>query len=471
MMRALRALAITGLFAAATASAVPVIPGASGSGIETPAGRGGTVYRVTNLNESGTGSLKACIDASGPRVCIFEVSGTIRLTSDLVIRNPNITIAGQTAPSPGIMIRGAGLVIWASDVLVQHIRIRVGDDPDGPPGYLRDALSAGTSTRVSNIIIDHVSLAWGIDETASTYWSWDNITFLNTIFGGALNDSIHETDAAERAGTKGCPCEAHGFGPLFQLVPDSHPATLTMIGNLLVHQVARNPVSLAPRFAFINNVVYNAQEINLNLTAASAPTVNSVVGNVFISGPNSWNSYAPILLGEYQDPLPSGSRVYLADNLGIGTKTTSSSLSDPWSLVSFKEGQRSDYEAGSPPVWPTSFTARRTANNEVLNSVLANVGARPVDRDSADRRIIDEVRNRNGEIINCVSPDGSARCSKNAGGWPTLAQNTRRLTLPASPNTVGSDGYTNLERWLHGMAAEVEGRSAKPLPPANARAE
>ena len=88
----------------ASVMAVPVIPGGAGFGMETPAGRGGTVYKVTNLNESGTGSLGACVAASGPRVCVFEVSGTIRISSDLIIRNNNLHIAGQTAPSPGIMI-------------------------------------------------------------------------------------------------------------------------------------------------------------------------------------------------------------------------------------------------------------------------------------------------------------------------------------------------------------------------------
>ena len=126
------------------AQALPVIPGAAGYGMDTPAGRGGKVYRVTNLNASGAGSLKECIDGTTARVCIFEVSGTIRLTSDLIIRNNRITIAGQTAPSPGIMLRGAALRIHANDVLVQHLRVRPGDDANGPdPGQPRCAQDRG----------------------------------------------------------------------------------------------------------------------------------------------------------------------------------------------------------------------------------------------------------------------------------------------------------------------------------------
>src|SRR6187455_2700315 len=99
------ALGLSALGATAV-QAVPVIPGAAGYGMETPAGRGGTVYKVTNLNATGSGSLKECVDGTTARTCVFEVSGVIRLTSDLTIRNGRITIAGQTAPSPGIMIRG-----------------------------------------------------------------------------------------------------------------------------------------------------------------------------------------------------------------------------------------------------------------------------------------------------------------------------------------------------------------------------
>jgi hypothetical protein len=110
-------------------SPLPVFPGAIGFGSTTVAGRGGQVLKVINLNPSGPGSLHAAVSASGPRVVVFEVSGTIRITSDMVIQNPYITIAGQTAPSPGILIRGAALTIATHDVLVQHIRVRAGDDP------------------------------------------------------------------------------------------------------------------------------------------------------------------------------------------------------------------------------------------------------------------------------------------------------------------------------------------------------
>src|SRR4029077_17156447 len=109
------ALAMCG---AASVQALPVIPGSAGFGMDTKAGRCCTVYRVTTLGASGAGSLKACIDATGPRTCVFEVSGIIKLTTELTVRNGFLTIAGQTAPSPGIMIRGAAMKIHASDILI-----------------------------------------------------------------------------------------------------------------------------------------------------------------------------------------------------------------------------------------------------------------------------------------------------------------------------------------------------------------
>ena len=428
---------------AAPAQAVPVIPGAAGFGIETPAGRGGKVYKVTNLNESGAGSLGECVAASGARVCVFEVSGTIRLTKDLHIKNPNITIAGQTAPSPGIMLRGAGLWIRASNVLVQHIRVRPGDDKSGPNPDNRDALVIDSSADkpVSNIVIDHCSFQWAIDETASAYWHWNNITFRNTIFGEALNQSLH---------SKG----SHGYGVIFGA---KNTGSVSMIGNLLAHQADRNPLSRAPRLVFVNNVVYNRKYYEVDLQGGDTASENIVVGNVFLRGKDYGNpKVKEIQLGGYKFPLLAGSSLYAADNLASGV------TSDPWSIVTISSIQKAIAvlkPSARPSSWPKGLTAMPTANNQVLNHVLKYVGARPADRDPVDARIVKSVKDRSGQVINCVAADGSERCQRNAGGWPVLAQNKRGFSVPADPNKVGSDGYTNLERVLHRMAAEVEGRA------------
>ena len=240
------ALALCG---AASVQALPVIPGSAGFGMDTKAGRGGTVYKVTNLNASGSGSLKACIDATVPRTCVFEVSGAIRITSDLTIRNGQIRIAGQTAPSPGIMIRGAAILITASDVLIQHIRVRTGDDTNGPNPDNRDSLKiTGTSTKpVRNVVIDHCSFSWSIDEIASTWGPHDNITFTNNIFAEPLNESLHPQ-------YDGSGLMPHGYGVLFGPADNS---SITFVGNLMAHIVERNPLSRAAELVMVNNLVYN----------------------------------------------------------------------------------------------------------------------------------------------------------------------------------------------------------------------
>ncbi len=440
-MKLLAAATVT--LGAIAAQAVPVVQGGVGFGIETPAGRGGTVHRVTNLNASGSGSLKACIDATGPRVCVFEVSGTIRLTSDLMVRNDNLTIAGQTAPSPGIMLRGAALRIQASDVLVQHLRIRVGDDANGPDPSNRDALKIeGSDTRpVRNVVIDHCSFSWAIDEIASVWGNYDNITLSNNIFSEPLDQSIHPTD-------DGGSIERHGYGLI--LGSNSGQGRVTVVGNLFAHIVERNPLSRARNLVFVNNVVYNRANMDVDLQSASGRQTNSsIVGNVFLRGPNFTRNTRPIYIrtsGEYT--LASSGRVHQADNVAPA---------DGSQLLQFTGSQFSGMMVTSPPVWNTGLTARSTANNSVYERVLNFAGARPADRDSVDRRVVSSVRNRNGRIINCVSSNGTSRCNLNAGGWPTVTQNTRRLTLPSNANTVQSSGYTHLETWLHSMDAAICG--------------
>jgi hypothetical protein len=119
------------------------------------------------------------------------------------------------------------------------------------------------------------------------------------------------------------------------------------------------------------------------------------------------------------------------------------------------------------PVWNAGLVARKTADNAVYNRVLSFAGARPTDRDSVDKRIVSSVRTRTGQIINCVSPDGTTRCNKNAGGWPTLAQNRRTLTLPSNQASIASNGYSNLENWLNFMDQSLDGvvQAAGPTSP------
>ena len=419
------------------AFALPVIPGATGFGIDTPAGRGGKVYKVTNLNESGSGSLAECVQASGPRVCVFEVSGTIRLTSDMTIANPYITIAGQTAPSPGITIRGASFRVGTRDALIQHLRIRVGDEPDGRYYEDRDGLRVmSTDQFVTNVVIDHVSIGWSIDELMST-WGGNvgEVTFRNNIIAEALDDSFH-------------PKGRHGYGPL---LGGGDRSRVSMLNNIIAHAVERNPRTAVDLF-FANNLVYNWSKRGTEIfNRYGMATKTSLIGNVYKPGLDTGSTMGIVIEpnGNNSDlHMVEDSKVYLEDNRGPGY-----SASDPWSVATNHAGNW--VKASSPPITVPGF--RPMDSRDVEEYVLANAGARPADRDSVDERIIRDIANGRGRIIDS---------QKDVGGWANLPVNRRPLTLPQNPNSDSNgNGYTNLEEWLHAFAASVEGAGTAPRPP------
>lgn len=432
-------------------SAQPVFPGAVGFGTQTPAGRGGKIIRVTNLNDSGPGSLRECVTTSGPRYCVFEVSGIITLERNLVVTQPNVTIAGQTAPAPGIMLRGHALKISASDVVVRHIASRTGAENDGTDPSLKEPLIInGGDKLIRNIVIDHCSISWAVDENISSYANWDNVTISNTIVSEPLYDSEHR---------KG----PHSMSVLLDTQNENSSAS--MIGNLIAHSNGRNPRVMAADFVFVNNVVYNAGNFTMMLyNRHDIRSDNTIANNVFIEGPDSGPTPAVLLTGPndgagWNSILP-GTRIYLANNFD------DDATKDPWSIVLNKSTvSRSELEVLAPLSLLSIADAAMTEREAILDRVLENAGTRPGDRNEVDRRVIDDVRNGTGRIINCVAPDGSTRCQKNAGGWPDLARNTRRLALPADPDgDKDADGYTNVEEWLHEMAAAIEGGSSAPAP-------
>ena len=399
-------------------SALPVFPGAEGFGTTTPAGRGGTIIKVTNLNNSGSGSLRAAIQASGPRIVVFEVSGYIKLAKDLKINNPFITIAGQTAPSPGISLRGAALRVRTHDVLVQHIRIRVGDDPRGPNPDNRDGFALDAAG-VYNVVLDHVSASWAIDENANTWNPQHDVTISNCLIGEGLSHSLH-------------PKGEHSKG---MLIGDK-ATNVTFIDNLLAHNKERNPLIKGGASAIVlNNVIYNggmSYLMYLNDDYGSGPILASAVGNVFLNGPNTPAGATAIYVTK---KCPSGTEVYAADNI------TSDTL--------FGYGTRFNPRVSSPPLWLSSLTVRLSSTVE--SWVLTHAGARPADRDAVDSRLVSEVKTRTGHLIDSQNE---------VGGWPNLAMNHRTFHIPANPNgDDDGDGYTNIEEVLQQMAKRVEDRA------------
>ena len=400
-------------------------PGAVGFGIDTPGGRGGAILKVTNLNDSGSGSLRAALAATGPRTIIFEVSGTINLLSELKITSPFVTIAGQTAPSPGITLKGGEFNVKTHDVIVQHIRVRLGDQlPSGTDPGGADTLS--TEGPAYNVVMDHVSASWGIDENGTTWYDdLRDVTLSNCIISEALYNSIH-------------PKGAHSMGLL--VTPNGR--NVAMVGNLLAHNSDRNPlISNGSSSVIANNVFYNwvgGRATNIGNYSSSFPqkypTEVSIIGNVYIKGYNTTSSTNAI---STSTSLSDGAKIYVYDNVLVGVATL-------WrNVVAY------DPLVSTPPVQIQGFTPLRGANVEA--SVLNKAGARPADRDEVDHRIVHEVNTRTGRLINSQSE---------VGGWPTLPLNRHTINVPSNANADDDgDGYTNFEEQvLFPMAAAVEGR-------------
>ena len=421
--------------------ALSVFPGAEGFGVDSntggagePRGTSTTVYKITTLAKSGSGSLKEAIDAEGPRTVVFEVSGTIVQDGALTIDNPHITIAGQTAPSPGITLRGATITIKTHDVLIQHIRTRVGDDGGVAEG-VRDGFTINSdgALDVYDIILDHVSISWALDGAIDTFLNdgtMHDITINNCIIGECL-----ELPGGSKA-----------------MIIKTGLTNFSLIGNLFVHNADRNPlVTGGSDSVIVNNVVYNSEfyATVINDSGSSDPINSSVVGCVAIPGTSTGSNSLEYAI-RIQAAVPDNSLIYYDDNI-------CNDCVDPCANDDVCVKNSKGASVVSPtkvPTWPSPLTPM--AGNVTQASVLANSGARPLDRDSVDIRYINDVTNITGQIIN--SQD-------DVGGWPNPATSTRSLIIPANKDADdNSDGYTNLENWLHTFSAGVEIEATTPPP-------
>lgn len=415
---------------------IPVIPGAEGFGIHTSAGRGGKVYKVTNLNGDGQGSLTECLMASGPRVCVFEVGGEIQLDNDLIVLNSYLTVAGQTAPPPGITIRDGGLRIATHDVLIQHIRVRLGTKNGRSVNGVALSVRGENhgSNNSANIVIDHVSLSWAWNKLFDT-WSpgVSDVTVSNSILSEPLHRSINSTGPQSNA----------------MLIGPGHQR-IAIVGNLFAHANHRSPyLKGGSSSAIINNLIYNAawQAIQLEDGEGVGMIRSSIVGNVVVLGPDSRNDL-PLL--QVKNDVTAGG-VFLQDNMHPLASN------DPWvSVVENLSGN--SVKSATPVVEISDF--RVSPARVVEDQVLCHAGALPFFRDVTDRRIMQETASRTGRRIDCVE-GGESGCRISAGGWPDSKATFRKLVIPYRPSDDDDkDGYTNLEEWLHEFSRYVERPSA-----------
>lgn len=415
--------------AAAEPEDIPVFPGAAGFGSSTPAGRGGRVIRVTTLAAEGEGSLRAALEAEGKRTIVFEVAGVIDLgRSNLRITHPFVTVAGQTAPSPGVTIIGGGLKVRTHDVLIRHLKIRPGDK--GGKGWEPDAINIGgdESADVFNVIVDHCSLTWAIDECASVSGAppkTREATYSHCIIAEGLSRATH---------SKG----EHSKGTLIH----DGVRNVSLIANLYAHNVRRNPyVKSGTATVIVNNVIYNPGQLALHISRFGGKNPElSVAGNVMIAGPDT-----PDALGLISS-MGGRPLVYHEHNLAVAGDGSSRDILTRGGKGEVRKWNARIRPSKDRPVWAPRV--RVMPPQTVPQYVLATAGARPRDRDAADERIVESVRKGRGGVIDS---------QEDVGGHPDVKPVRRELKLPGAPNgDADGDGYTNLEEWLHAHAAKVE---------------
>ncbi len=441
----------------------PAFPGAEGAGKYTVGGRGGVVYEVTNLNDSGAGSLRDAVKANGPRTIVFRVSGTIILKSALNIDKPNLTIAGQTAPGDGICLRGYQCVVKANDVIIRYMRFRLGDET----GVDTDCF---WGRYYKNIILDHCSASWSVDEVMSFYGN-ENFTMQWCLVAESLYMSNH-------------PKGAHGYGGIWG------GKNASFHHNLIAHHSSRTPrfsggeTTPCENVDFRNNVIYNW---GFNSAYGGESGKINMVANYYKAGPATKSSVKNRIV-----QLTDGNgEWYIEDNFVAGYPAITEN--------NWAGGVQGSYanEAISRVTTPNPYTpvTEQTAEEAYL-LVLENVGANLPVRDAVDNRIINDVKTGaatcdgyyyeiNQGFSDTAVVRGIIDSQNDVGGWPELASlsapadtdhdgmpdewesaNGLNLNDDSDRNLVAENGYTMLENYLNSLVDSgqtlVQHRQAEP---------
>jgi pectate lyase len=439
--------ALVGTFAIAAHAGVPAFPGAEGFGAHSVGGRGGRVIEVTNLNDSGPGSLRAALEAEGPRIVVFRTGGTIELMTELVVTHPFLTIAGQTAPGGGITLKthpsntrsALTLARGCHDVVIRHLRSRPGPHAGFPrtksgaapdTSEVKDALQILGARRV---IVDHCSFSWATDEVVSTFYDCEDVTIQWCVIAEALRKSRPDQDLPG----KGLLIGSKGGG------------RISVHHNLMVHNVGRNPLLKCSGLVdVVNNVVLAPDKVAMAIDAEFGEAKANFVGN---------HVQAPIgegLVYGVRTASDGAFALFVEGNIGPhrkGPGQPEANFVNPhrearrWIIT-----QRHD----AAPVTTTSAA-------EAFEQVLAGAGCTLPMRDAVDERLVAEVRKGATRLVNHPSE---------VGGWPALAagiapRDTDHDGMPDAwekmhgfdaadagdgPQDADGDGYTNVEEFLNG---------------------
>jgi len=405
------------------------------------------VLFVTNLNAEGKGSLREACEANTPRTVIFRIGGTIDLKGkNIVIRNDNITIAGQTATGDGIQIKNGGISIKASEVIIRYLRIR-----PGPTDTMGDALnvkSPNRYTRKQNIIIDHISAFWGEDETLDGGSFSDNVTIQWSIIAEGLHCSGYTNQGK---GESWKPCKknvwAHSRGSM--ITSDSR--NISFHHNLIYRNYKRNPLIQSSDADVVNNVIVNYQYQAFIQPFMAKVQVN-FIGNYFRS---YIHKRPPIRVFNYNKGYDQNSSIYYKDNYdAVFRAKNNQPETDIRVIHSNKNKNNLDGEV-KDKLTPHLFEPIKIQPVHIAyNFVLNNVGANYPKRDWVDQRVIDFIRSGKAPKRLINHPD-------EVGGWPILqtGQSPRDNNNDGIPDVLEEKyknlskkfGYTSLEMYLNSL--------------------
>jgi hypothetical protein len=435
---------------------VPAFPGAEGEGMYVSGGRGGDVYHVTNLNDSGAGSLRyglANAPASG-RTIVFDVGGMIALSSTLSISRPNITVAGQTAPGIGICLRNSGTGVGGQNIIIRHLRFRPGDANKAPARFSGDSLAVSAS----RVMVDHCSASWGIDECLSSAGSGSyDVTVQHCFITEGLDQSGLYHGEWNANYNPGGPSH-HSMGSLIK--PVSGSGQVTFHHNFWACNYARAP-GVGTYYAdqvfktdIRNNVMYNNIQNGYRSAGPSSRIDMNYVGNCVIAGPETSSSWRSRAFDAKADD--ANFYIYQSGNL-IDTNLNAirDGVNTGWSMFV------GTYNQLASPASMRSVTTHPA--DEAYLRVINSAGALSWSRDSVDTRMVQNLLDMFGTVIDSQNE---------VGGYPVLPTEFRpagwdtdqdgmpdywELAVGTNPqlannNHTNPDGYTDLEYYLNWLA-------------------
>lgn len=458
---------------------IPAFPGAEGGGAYSFGGRGGKVITVTNLNDSGPGSFREACEQGGARIVVFNVAGIIQLKSPIIVRAPYITIAGQTAPGDGVCIAGESFWVNTHDVVVRHMRFRRGETNVGR----RDDAFGGNP--VGNIMIDHCSTSWGLDE---------NISFYRHMFNPGegykelklptVNVTIQNTISAQALDTYN-----HAFGSTLG------GENCTFMRNLWASNAGRNPsIGWNGVFNFVNNVIYNW--VHRSVDGGDYTALYNIINNYYKPGPltpkNSPVGHRLLKPESGRSKLDHYvfGRVYADGNIMEGNERVTRNNWDGGIQVQDQANTQGYTELMK---WNEPFPMPQfpiMSAKESYDFVLQHAGATLPKRDIVDERVIEEVKTGKNYYVKGLNPDefyqfeyrrlpkdsytkGIITDIKQVGGYPEYKgkpyvdtdmdgmpdkwEKANGLN-PKDPSDalkdITGDGYTNIEKYINGISTK-----------------